>query len=65
MFYYLNGELALTEGNIAVIDCGGVGYKLTVSQNTLNFLDRAGKGSKVKLYTYMAVREDDVELFGF
>lgn len=65
MFYYLSGELALTDGSIAVIDCGGVGYKLTVSQNTLNVLDRAGKGSKVKLYTHMAVREDDVELFGF
>ncbi|MBQ5612875.1 MAG: Holliday junction branch migration protein RuvA [Clostridia bacterium] len=66
MFYYLSGVLAHREAGIAVIDCGGVGYKLTISQNTLTTLDRlASRSEKVKLYTYMAVREDDVELFGF
>ena len=66
MFYYLSGVLAHREAGIAVIDCGGVGYKLTVSQNTLSAIDRiATRSDKVKLYTYMAVREDDVELFGF
>lgn len=66
MFYYLSGILAHREAGFAVIDCGGVGYKLTVSQNTLSDLDRAAsKESKVKLFTYLAVREDDVELFGF
>ncbi len=66
MFYYLSGVLAHREAGIAVIDCGGVGYKLTISQNTLSALDRlAPRADKVKLFTYMAVREDDVELFGF
>ena len=66
MFYYLSGVLAHREAGVAVIDCGGVGYKLTVSQNTLSELDRAAsRTDKVKLFTYMAVREDDVELFGF
>ena len=66
MFYYVNGMLAHKEPGFAVIDCGGVGYRLTVSQNTLAALDRASaRESKVKLFTYMAVREDDVELFGF
>lgn len=66
MFYYVSGILAHREPGFAVIDCGGVGYRLTVSQNTLAALDRAAaRESKVKLYTYMAVREDDVELFGF
>lgn len=66
MFYYLSGILAHREAGFAVIDCGGVGYKLTVSQNTLSDLDRiASKADKVKLFTYLAVREDDVELFGF
>lgn len=64
MFYYLSGILAHREAGMAVIDCGGVGYKLTVSQNTLSALDRAN-AEKVKLFTHMAVREDDVELFGF
>ena len=66
MFYYVNGMLAHKEPGFAVIDCGGVGYRLTVSQNTLAALDRASvRSDKVKLYTYMAVREDDIELFGF
>lgn len=64
MFYYLNGELALRDINMCVIDCGGVGYKLTVSMITSESL--ASKlGQKVMLYTYLAVREDGVELFGF
>ncbi|MBE6679658.1 MAG: Holliday junction branch migration protein RuvA [Ruminococcaceae bacterium] len=66
MFYYISGILAHREAGLAVIDCGGVGYKLTVSQNTLAELDRtASRTDKVKLFTHMAVREDDVELFGF
>lgn len=66
MFYYISGILAHREAGFAVIDCGGVGYKLTVSQNTLAELDRAAaRSDRAKLFTYMAVREDDVELFGF
>lgn len=64
MFYYLSGELALRDINTCVIDCGGVGYKLTISMITSESL--ASKlGQKVKLYTFLAVREDGVELFGF
>jgi len=64
MFYYVKGTLAVCEGSTAVVDCGGVGYKLTVSDNT--FSKVAGKlGSEVMLYTYLSVREDAVELFGF
>ena len=66
MFYYLNGILAHKEPGLAVLDCGGVGYRLTISQNTLAALDRAAvRSDRVKLFTYMAVREDDIELFGF
>lgn len=64
MFYYLSGELALRDINTCVIDCGGVGYKLTVSMITSESLS-SKVGQKVKLYTYLAVREDGVELFGF
>ena len=64
MYYYLNGELSVLEAHMAVIDCGGVGYQLTVSDTT--FAAIASKlGKKVKLYTYLAVREDAMELFGF
>lgn len=64
MFYYLKGELAHREGNICVIDCGGVGYKLTVSMITAEtMISKLGK--QVQLYTHLAVREDGIELFGF
>ena len=67
MFYYISGKLALATPSIAVIDAGGIGYKLTISENTYNSLParHVNPNPDVKLFTYMAVREDDVELFGF
>lgn len=67
MFYYISGKLAMANPTTAVIDAGGVGYKLTISENTYNALPpRHTKESPIaKLYTYMAVREDGIELFGF
>lgn len=64
MFYYLNGTLAYADIGCAVIDCGGVGYQLTVSAMSASLLS-AKVGTQVKLYTHLAVREDGVELFGF
>lgn len=64
MFYYLRGELALASVNTAVVDCGGVGYKLTVSLNTSDALTQK-IGEEIKLFTYLSVKEDGVELFGF
>ena len=64
MYYYLNGELALCEGGTCVVDCGGVGYKLTTSLITSQNLSNK-IGQKVKLFTHLAVREDGIELFGF
>lgn len=63
MFYHISGELVAVESNIAVIDCGGVGYCMTVSANTQRKLKAPGQ--KVKLYTHFSVREDGVELYGF
>ncbi len=63
MFYYIKGELVMTDPQTAVIDCCGVGYKLTVSANTLAHLTRLGE--KVCLYTHFYVREEIVELIGF
>ncbi len=64
MFYYLSGELTYKDLNTCVVDCGGVGYKLTISVLTSESL-ASHLGKRVKLFTYLAVREDGVELFGF
>ena len=67
MFYYISGKLAMANPTTAVIDAGGVGYKLTISENTYNSLPNrhASESPTVRLFTYMAVREDGIELFGF
>ena len=66
MFYHIRGTYVHREENFAVIDCGGIGYRLTVSQNTADALGMPeDTGKTVKLYTYLAVREDAIELFGF
>lgn len=66
MFYFISGALEHLFPNTAVLNAGGVGFKLTVSNNTYDTIaPRATKNEAVKLYTYMAVREDGMELFGF
>lgn len=63
MIYSLRGTLTHRTQSFAVIECGGVGYKCSTSLSSLR--DMPQIGSEVTLYTYMAVREDAVELFGF
>ena len=52
----------------SVIDCGGVGYKLSISGTTYDAMPpnrSVNEPPTVKLYTHLAIREDDIELFGF
>ena len=65
MFYYIEGKLAHLDYTFAVVDAGGVGYKMTIAQNTYEAMARSGLTSSVRLYSYLAVREDGIELFGF
>ena len=62
MFYYVCGTVAEIEANLAVIDCGGVGYACATTNYTLSQLK---KGERGKLYTFLNVKEDGVDLFGF
>lgn len=64
MIYHVNGTLELCELGGCVIDCSGVGYRLTISENTYASI-ASHVGEKMKLLTYLQVREDGVELFGF
>lgn len=62
MFYYIEGAVAVLEPNLAVIDCGGVGYALNTSRHTVSALSL---GKRAKLYTYLQVKEEVFELYGF
>lgn len=62
MFNYINGTVTEIEPNFAVVECGGVGFGVNVSLNTLGDLKLGEAG---KIYIYEAVREDAFELFGF
>ena len=62
MFYFIKGRVALLKPGFAVLEAGGVGYKLTISERTHQSLTQ---GAEAQLFTHLAVREDGVELFGF
>lgn len=62
MFYYVNGTVSELQPNLAVIDCGGVGYACATTSNTLSGLK---KGERAKLYTYFHVAENAFGLYGF
>lgn len=63
MIYNLNGKLTYTDPTFAVVECGGVGFKCFVSMTTLTSLKSVG--NQVNLFTYLAVREDAMDLYGF
>ncbi len=62
MIYSVRGKLVHTEAELAVVECGGVGY---ACKTTMSTLQRITGSEEVFLYTYMSVREDAMELFGF
>lgn len=64
MIHYITGELVTTEPSSVVIDTGAIAFKPFVSDNTIAAL--ASKiGERIKLYTYLSVREDAMDLYGF
>ena len=60
MFYYLNGEIALLQENLAVVDCGGVGFACRTTAYTQSKLR---VGQTARLYTYCNIREDAFDIF--
>lgn len=62
MIYSLHGELTHWEAGLAVIECGGVGY---ACRTTMNTLSKIRELNEVKLFTYLHVTENSLDLFGF
>ena len=62
MFYYIEGNAAEIEPNLVVLDCGGVGYALNATTNTISYVK---KGERTKLYVSEIVKEDAFDLYGF
>ena len=61
-FHYLSGTIAAIEQNLAVIDCGGVGFECATTAYTISQLK---PGQVQKLYTSCNIREDAFEIYGF
>ena len=62
MLYHIDGTVTELEPNLAVIDCGGIGFALNVTANTVAALKL---GSRVKLYVAEAIGETNFDLYGF
>lgn len=63
MYYSVTGKLIHTEPYLAVVSCGGVGYKCMTTMSTLSCLPSVGE--EVTLFTHLNVKEDALDLYGF
>lgn len=63
MLAYIKGELAQKQINYIVIDVGGLGYKVFMSQTAIEEIGEIGE--LVKVHTYFKVSEDDISIYGF
>lgn len=61
-FHYLSGTIAAIEQNLAVVDCGGIGFECATTAYTISQLK---PGQVQKLYTSCNIREDAFEIYGF
>ncbi|MDO4473169.1 MAG: Holliday junction branch migration protein RuvA [Eubacteriales bacterium] len=63
MISYIRGEIAAIEEDKVIVDVGGIGYSIFMPGRVMSSLPRVG--SDVKIHTYLNVKEDAVQLFGF
>ena len=63
MIQYIRGELAVVEADRVIVDVGGVGYGIFMPVESINQLPPVG--NEVRIYTYLNVKEDAMQLFGF
>lgn len=63
MLAYIKGTLEMKLNNYVVIDVGGLGYKVFMSETAIEKLGNIG--DIIKVHTYYRVREDDISIYGF
>ena len=63
MISYIRGELVDIQEDKIIVDVGGVGYGIYMPRQAITRLPAAGR--EVKIHTYLNVREDAMQLFGF
>ena len=63
MYAFIEGRVCEKTTNSLVLEAGGIGYQLNCSMTTLQ--EAPPMGEKMRCYTYLSVREDAMELFGF
>ena len=63
MISYIRGELISADPDRIVVEAGGIGYNINIPQTVLSGLPAIG--FEVKIHTYLQVREDAMQLFGF
>lgn len=63
MISYVKGELAAVSEDRVIVDVGGVGFDIYMSGQAISMLPPAGED--VKIHTYLNVREDAMQLYGF
>ena len=62
MFYHIEGKVTELEPGLAVVDCGGIGFAVNVTLNTMSGLHA---GEKAKLYISEAIGDNNFDLYGF
>lgn len=63
MIYNISGTITYVGDQFLVVECSGIGFKCFSSLNTLKSVGRTGE--KINLFTYLCVKEDALDLFGF
>ena len=63
MFYSITGKTVYIDSSSVAVDCGGVAFRCNATFNTLRKIGSLGE--TVTLYTYLNVREDALDMFGF
>ena len=62
MYFYIKGKITHKSDGFVVVETGGVGYKIAVSDTTYNLLKT---DTEATVYTYLYLREDIMDLYGF